>query len=77
MFGIETKIILDQYLSQRIPDALVNSTEGFEDDLTRVFDELFRVVSQKEIVCQHYLALSQVVLRLFKVKLDIQARKVT
>ena len=77
MFGIETKIILDQYLSQRIPDALVNSTEGFEDDLTRVFDELFRVVSQKEIVCQHCLALGQVVLRLFKVKLDIQARKVT
>ena len=53
----------------------MNATERLEDDLSCVLNELLGVVAQEEVVFKHGRTLLQHLLRLAKVKLDVQTRQ--
>ena len=53
----------------------MNTTEGLEDDLSCVLNELLRVVAQEEIVLEHGGTLLKHLLRLAKIELDVETRQ--
>ena len=59
-----------------LPDTLMDSTESFEDDLTRIFNEFFCIVSKEKIISKHSFAFGEVILSLFEVKLHIQTKQI-
>ena len=52
----------------------MDSAEGFKDDLASVFNKLFGVVAQEEIVFKHGVALFQHLLSFAEVEFYVEAK---